>query len=87
MRRHLVILLSLPVVLVVSGCVKKFTIRPPTPSLVRYDNPTTEGKALSVVDARSGEATKLSIGTLGAVLVAPAAAEQSSVGRRRRTNR
>ena len=68
MRLRLVILLSLLVVLAAPGCTKRFNIRSPEPSSVRYQNPPSESKTLSLTDHRSGEGLKMSVGTLVAVL-------------------
>jgi hypothetical protein len=48
---------------------KRYNIRPPIPSSVRYENPSSDHRVLDVVDGREGEGLKLSFGTLGAQLV------------------
>ena len=67
MQRFMPIALIL-LVFAVPGCTKRFDIRPPVPSSVRYENSPSDPHALEVSDGRTDKGLKLSFGTLGARL-------------------
>lgn len=68
MRRRAILLIALAALVAAPGCTKRFNIREPATSSVKYENPPGESKTLSVVDERGGEGLKTSVGTLVAVL-------------------
>jgi hypothetical protein len=68
MHRHFTIALAM-LALTMPGCTKRFNIRPPVPSSIRYETPPSDHHVFDVLDGRTGEGLKMSFGRLGAVLV------------------